>query len=423
MRPLTGILIALGLMLAALTHATTGAARMDIDADGVPLPGDAAPMPVDQASSFAGVWVGAWGGWRKTVVIVEAIEDDGTARVVYAVAPNPHFGQDGSWSRRDATINGDTMTIEAERFRISLEVSSRGRLRAVFGDGLGFAILHRQPPEALIDRDRPINWTIGAQEFIETDLVEDGGDIRLETIVFTPPGDGPFPLAIVNHGSTGMGTDPAIFTDTWTSPWLADELNARGWIVAMPQRRGRGQSDGLYDEGFAQNRAEGYTCDPERSLAGADRALEDLDAAMRSLRARPDVSDAPVLLVGQSRGGALSVAFAGRHPDRVAGVINFVGGWLGEGCDSAEEVNQSLFKRGASYPKSMLWLYGVDDLFYAIPHSRKNYTAFVDAGGTGDFVEVTVAGENNGHWVMSIPPLWSAPVTRYLETIEAGRDE
>ena len=119
----------------------------------------------------------------------------------------------------------------------------------------------------------------------------------------------------------------------------------------------------------------------------------------------------------------MSVAFAGRHPDRVAGVINFVGGWLGEGCDSAEEVNQSLFKRGASYPKSMLWLYGVDDLFYAIPHSRKNYTAFVDAGGTGDFVEVTVAGENNGHWVMSIPPLWSAPVTRYLETIEAGRDE
>jgi len=55
---------------------------------------------------------------------------------------------------------------------------------------------------------------------------------------------------LFHHGSTGKGDDPSRFISTVTSPALAKFFNDRGWMVMFPQRRGRGKSDGLYDEGF-----------------------------------------------------------------------------------------------------------------------------------------------------------------------------
>ena len=153
--------------------------------------------------------------------------------------------------------------------------------------------------------------------------------VCIEVLIFRPKGAGPFRLAVINHGSTGRGGNPRRFTETWFAPDLADFLNDRGWIVAFPQRRGRGKSDGLYDEGLDVNRTR-YSGDIDISLRGADRALSDVDAAITALRRRQDVAPTPVLLGGNSRGGVLSIAYAGQHPQHVAGVINFVGGWLGE---------------------------------------------------------------------------------------------
>jgi acetamidase/formamidase len=34
----------------------------------------------------------------------------------------------------------------------------------------------------------------------------------------------------------------------------------------------------------------------------------------------------PILIGGVSRGGVLSIAYAGMHPEEVSGVLNFVGG-------------------------------------------------------------------------------------------------
>jgi dienelactone hydrolase len=64
---------------------------------------------------------------------------------------------------------------------------------------------------------------------------------------------------------------------------------------------------------------------------GAQRcgsALTNIDAAIAVLRRRQDVAPGPVLIGGQSRGGVLSVAYAGMHPEQILGVINFVGGWV-----------------------------------------------------------------------------------------------
>ena len=132
---------------------------------------------------------------------------------------------------------------------------------------------------------------------------------------------------MINHGSTGTGDNPASFVQTWINPDIADFLNERGWIVAFPQRRGRGKSDGRMTKGSPRDRVKGYTCDPEISLAGAYRALQDIEAAISVIRRRTDVASSPILIGGQSRGGVLSVAYAGGHPEQIsASSISLVAG-------------------------------------------------------------------------------------------------
>jgi pimeloyl-ACP methyl ester carboxylesterase len=264
-----------------------------------------------------------------------------------------------------------------------------------------------------------IAWTTPS-EFLNTTLREEGKPIRLEVVIKKPSGSGPFPLLVFNHGSTGRGTDPNLFTATYASSDIADLFVDKGWMVAFPQRRGRGKSDGLYDEGFALDRAQGYCCDPGRSLPGADHALVDIKAAVDALRQRPDVAAGPILIGGVSRGGVLAIAYAGMHPEQVSGVLNFVGGWLGEGCSTAGEVNGALFQRGGKFDRPTLWLYGQHDSFYSIAHSRSNFDVFKKAGGKGEFLEFAVPG-GTGHALVAYPHLWSRDVEKYLAAIGAPR--
>ena len=395
----------------------TNAAHSEISIDGVPLPQDAKPLSAEASQSpFAGTWVGMWDNAIKTILIVESVDEDGNAKVIYAVGSNAAFRIEKSWTRYSATLSDDVLTVYG-RNTITYRFSKSGRLRAVYGDGFGFAVLSRQDLASLKNKEPPVSWSAGESTYLLTNLIEADKPVNLEAVIYKPAGTGPFPLAVINHGSTGNGKGDVPFTLTWKHDWLAEFLTDRGFLVAFPQRRGRGKSDGLYDEGFAEDRANGYTCEAKVALKGAERAISDLGAVIKSLKQRPDVKDTTVLLAGQSRGGILSVAYAGVRPDQVSGVVNFVGGWLG-GCDTAEEVNQTLFKKGADFPKTTLWIYGDDDLFYTLDHSRKNFEAFKEAGGKGEFVERTVRGKNNGHWVMAVPPLWEDAVNQYIAGIK-----
>src|SRR4029079_5634152 len=317
------------------------------------------------------------------------------------------------------------------------EMADDGGLKASFERGIStsFAAMTKSDLASLTKPDAVVAWTRGKSEFLQTNLVEDGKPVRLEAVIFRPEGAGPFPLAVINHGSTGRGNSPRLFTETWFSIDLADFLNDRGWIVAFPQRRGRGKSDGLYDEGFPSIRTFGYSCDTNIALAGANRALGDIDAAISVLRRRPDVAPSPVLIGGQSRGGVLSIAYAGLHPEKIAGVINFVGGWLGEGCGAARTVNHAPFQRGGAwsastgndamcargwaYGRRTIWLYGQNDPFYSMAHSRDNFAAFEKAGGKGKFLEFE-APVGQGHGLVGRPKLWSGPIDLYLNSLAAG---
>ena len=89
--------------------APAGAGKPDLVVDGVPLPGDVAPLdrvppgvPVDRR--FAGTWVGAWGGDLKTILTFESIEADGTATAIYAVGDHDLWGIKRGWWRFSGRI-------------------------------------------------------------------------------------------------------------------------------------------------------------------------------------------------------------------------------------------------------------------------------------------------------------------------------
>lgn len=416
-------LSALILVLLALVASSQSGAAADQIVDGVPLPSDASLAPTTALETplqrqWVGLWIGSWGETLKHLLLVESVAPNGIAQVVYAIGDNPALSIRRRWLRQKAVVSEGSLTISDTEFSATYEARDGNRLLATFvrGSVRSRALMARANLATLATPGAGIDWTVGETRFLQTDLVEDGHPIRLETVIFKPTGTGPFPLAVINHGSTGDGTNPALFRNTWFDIGLADFLNEHGWMVAFPQRRGRGKSDGLYDEGFSLNRARGYTSDTDRSLAGAERALRDIEAAVSALRRLPDVSSSRVLIGGQSRGGVLSVAYSGKHPEEIAGVINYVGGWLGDHRATAKIVNQTLFKQGARFARPTLWLYGRHDPYYAISHSQENIAVFQEAGGQGTFLDFDVP-DGNGHHLIGYSPLWSGPVGDYLKSL------
>jgi len=379
----------------------------------VPLPGDAVEARKDR-SVFAGTWVGQWDGWRNHILIIERVAEDGLSDVVYAVGSD--LNGPGRWFRRKAKIQGDILMFVDDGFPASYRLSKTGRVRGVFDDNRGFAVLERQNLSDILASPEEDWFSVGHREYLNTDLVENGQPIRLTVVTYAPQGDGPFPLALMHHGSTGSGTRPSDFDRVWTSAWLADLLNEHGWLVAFPYRRGRGMSDGLYDEGFTLNRAEGYSPDDALSLPGAERALTDANAALAALRSWPEVAQSEILVGGVSRGGVVAILQAGSKPDEVVGVINFVGGWTGKRGDAS--INPTLFKRISPYMGEVLSIYGEQDPYYSIEHSKSNLAEVERQGATSTLHVLKLPGYGNGHRVITMPSFWEKELDQFLSRID-----
>ena len=223
-----------GLIL-MLLGAIAGNANSDFMIDGVPIPADAKEVSAKTSDSpFAGTWVGQWDGIRKTILIVEEIDDKGNAKVVYAIADSLNSARKRAWFRLDGKIKKDQLQVFAKGFTLAFSLSATGRMRAVFGQGFSFAVMSRQKLTAITKPGTNIKWDVGTSQLLQTNLNEDGKQIELEVVIYKPAGEGPFPLAVVNHGSTGNGLDETAFASTWTNPYFAGWLNEKGWIVAFP---------------------------------------------------------------------------------------------------------------------------------------------------------------------------------------------
>ncbi|MFV2052260.1 hypothetical protein [Aliiroseovarius sp. YM-037] len=96
---------------------------------------------------------------------------------------------------------------------------------------------------------------------------------------------------------------------------------------------------------------------------------------------------------------------AGEDPEKAAGVINFVGGWVAEGFGDLE-INPTLFRRIGTFDGPVLSVYGENDVFYSIEHSQMNLAALEEMGAQSEVHIVIVPGHNKGHWLMFQPFHW-----------------
>lgn len=382
--------------------------------DGVPLPLNILSIQPADDSGFAGAWSGLWGHQLKHILVVENIQSDGNAEAIYAYGNMVSWGIKKGWERYPARIEGDQLIVTGNGFVATYQKLPSGVLMANFESGRALSQAVLKPLN--LDTSQP-KWTRAKFGTIATEFGKNGQPIKLEIVTFKPAGTGPFPLAVVNHGSTGNGKNPAIAKLTFVDTAIAQFLNDRGYLVVFPQRRGRGKSDGLYDEGFRDIREKGYSCSTNRSLAGAERAITDLEQIVKSLVKRPDVKAGPILLSGVSRGGILSMAYAGRHPNQVSGVINFVGGWMGERCPNGKKINDTLFTQAAKFPKTTLSLYGENDPFYSTKHTKERFQTFKSNGGQGTYMVYDVPG-GNGHALSAAYSLWSPAADAYLSALQ-----
>jgi len=150
------------------------------------------------------------------------------------------------------------------------------------------------------------------------------GDLSLKGVVWRPPGEGPHPAVLFNHGS---GQD---YTDQIAA--LGPVFVARGYIMFWPYRRGHGLSadqgkwvgDQL-DAAEAEGGVELWSSVMADLLRGPH--LADQTAALDWLMAQPEVDTKRVYVVGNSFGGIQTVLMAAQT-DRVRAAVDFAGAAL-----------------------------------------------------------------------------------------------
>ena len=250
---------------------------------------------------------------------------------------------------------------------------------------------------------------IGEQVWIPLQIPSIFGGVRqikLEATLYKPPGNGPFPIAIINHGSTGPRVVAA--RETLRQDEYAQILAEHGFASIAPMRRGRGASDGHYDEP--------YSCEPSAADRGIDNAVMDIDAVVEYLKSVPFVDASKILLTGYSRGGLLSVVYAARRPDRIVGAVNFVGGWMGPQCTTG--INEAAFKRAGALSKvPTLWLYAENDSLYVNGTPAQYHAIYKDAGGNATFRLYPLNFWKDGHLLAAFPRVWRADFNEYMKGI------
>jgi dienelactone hydrolase len=215
-------------------------------------------------------------------------------------------------------------------------------------------------------------------------------------ILFRPPGDGPFPLAIIAHASTQNALRRAQMPQPEYRA-LASWLVARGFAVLVPERPGHGATGGRYleDQGG---------CD-EADYSRAGRATADsIAAALVYMREQPFVRRNGTVVLGHSAGGWGALALAGRNPDGVAAVIAFSPGRGGRANDRPNQVcaPHSLMTSATEFGKAarvpVIWLVARNDSYFPPELSRQMADAFRDGGDRVDF-RALPEFRGEGHWL------------------------
>ena len=242
-----------------------------------------------------------------------------------------------------------------------------------------------------------------------------GNVVQLRARICRPAGDVPARLVVINHGSPrnalARPTMQLGRCDAEAAQWFL----SRGYVVVFALRRGYGETGGDWAENY------GGCARAEYVRAGIETA-RDIDAVVSYATALPLVLHDGAVVVGQSAGGWGTIAYDSLPHPRVGAFVVMAGGRGGhennqknENCHSERLVEAArFFGRSASTP--MLWVYAINDSYFAPSLGRALWQAFTAAGGKADLKEPGPYGDD-GHHLFFGPggsAVWGPLVEQYL---------
>ncbi|KRR11356.1 dienelactone hydrolase [Bradyrhizobium jicamae] len=242
--------------------------------------------------------------------------------------------------------------------------------------------------------------------------------------VVRPVGDGPFPLAVMNHGvsldSRQRSFFPLVeFRDA--AMWFA----RRGYMVVAPSGPGYGAAAldvpeaGIFTVFFSKI---GKCSNPnfhDAGLAAAQLNLWIIDYMAELKRIVPD----NVIVIGQSAGGWGSIALSSANPPRVKAIVTFAAGRGGrvDGKPHNNCAPDKLVEAAGDFGRTsrvpMLWLYIENDTFFGPELSKRMHAAFTAAGGNAEYHLFPPHG-GDGHFFVGSPDavaIWSPIVGAFLD--------
>ena len=173
------------------------------------------------------------------------------------------------------------------------------------------------------------------------------GTLNIEAYVYTPPGKGPFPLVVYNHGSRAG-------EERLERPigFIARLLTPAGYAVLVPERRGYGKSDGTpFSEEIGADRG-------DRFLRRMSEEAADVNAAVEYAKAHLPVDRKRITAIGYSFGGIVTTMAASTSTS-FAGVVNQAPGALNWG--KSEPLRQALVAAAGKIHVPMLCLVAEND--------------------------------------------------------------
>ncbi len=197
--------------------------------------------------------------------------------------------------------------------------------------------------------------------------------VDLETTVFRPPGDGPFPVVLINHGKvTGNNRLQARYRPL---PAVREFLQ-RGYAVVVPMRQGFSNSGG---------RAVGEGCN---IAANGDAQADDVRAVVAWLVAQPWADAQHMLMLGQSHGGLTTLAYARDPHPGFRLFVNFAGGlrYQDGGCAWQQALADAYGRYGSTTQVPSIWFYGANDSYFPPAVITPAHAAYVAAGGRAELV-------------------------------------
>lgn len=242
-------------------------------------------------------------------------------------------------------------------------------------------------------------------------VTENGKQLQFETTLYKPPGEGPFPLLLMNHGKE-RGKPAAQKRDRFLA--MGREFVRRGYAVAVPMRKGFSKSEGVYSD---------FGCNMhDNGMLQAD----DIEAALRSLTKMSWVDHDRVIVAGQSYGGLATMAFGTRQFPGVRGLLNFAGGLRIDGnyCDWKAALVTAFTSYGSRTSLPSLWFYGENDSYFDPSLAQRLQTAYQSAGGSSQLIAYG-SFKSDSHGLISSRdgiPVWWPETERFLQRIGLPTD-